>query len=194
VSKYQRLQRSFYNRNTISVARDLIGHTLVRIDNGVRIAGIITETEAYKGEEDLACHARAGRTKRTAVMYGPPGHAYVYFTYGMHWMLNFVTEMENYPAAVLIRGISPSEGIEIISERRKGRQRSEWTNGPAKICQALEINGKFHGSDLCALDAELFVETGIIVPDSDVTKGPRVGLNTVPEPWKSMPWRFLMKV
>jgi DNA-3-methyladenine glycosylase len=175
----------------VTVARDLIGKRLLRIDGGVRISGIITETEAYRGEDDLACHARAGRTKRTAVMYGPPGHAYVYFTYGMHWLLNFVTESENYPAAVLIRGIQPVEGIEIIQSRRKGRPQSEWTNGPGKICQSLDINHRFNGLDICSPDSDLYVETGFDVPDSNVTISPRVGLNTVPEPWKSIPWRFL---
>jgi DNA-3-methyladenine glycosylase len=160
------------------------------MDGGQRISGIITETEAYRGEDDLACHARAGRTPRTAVMYGQPGHAYVYFTYGMHWLLNFVTEAEGYPAAVLIRGIQPTGGLDIISERRAGRHRSQWTNGPAKLCQALGIDGKFNGIDICSPEAGLFVEQGESTPDSCVTIGPRVGLNTVPEPWISMPWRF----
>jgi len=194
VSKSQCLSRSFFNRNTVSVARELIGHTLVRIEDGKRITGIITETEAYRGEEDLACHARSGRTKRTAVMYGPPGHAYVYFTYGMHWMLNFVTEAENFPAAVLLRGIRPVEGVEIIGERRKDRPQSQWTNGPGKICQALNIDERFNGMDLSSGDAEIFIEMGSPVPDSSVTIGPRVGLNTVPEPWKSIPWRFLVTI
>ena len=104
------LPREFYNRPTLTVARELIGARLVRILNGQRLVGIITETEAYIGEKDLGCHAKAGRTARTAVMYGPPGHAYVYFTYGNHWMLNVVTEREGFPAAVLLRAIQPIEG------------------------------------------------------------------------------------
>src|SRR3970040_1161940 len=97
------LPRVFYDRPALQVARDLLGMRLVRYDQGQRIAGIIVETEAYRGEEDLGCHCKAGRTPRTKVMYGPPGHAYVYFTYGMHWMLNFVTQVQGFPAAGLIR-------------------------------------------------------------------------------------------
>jgi DNA-3-methyladenine glycosylase len=164
---------------------------LVRLEGGKRLAGIITETEAYCGEQDLGCHCRAGRTARTEVMYGPPGHAYVYFTYGMHWMLNFVVEQEGFPAAVLIRSILPEEGIETIAARRSGQPPSRWTDGPAKICQALDIGKTFNGLDLCDPQAPLFVEQGEPIPDSRVTTGPRVGLNSVPEPWKSVPWRFL---
>src|SRR5512139_559864 len=107
-----RLPRDFFARDTVLVARELLGKNLVRVQNGQRLGGAILETEAYNGEVDLGCHARAGRTPRTQVMYGPPGHAYVYFTYGMHWMLNFVTQEEGFPAAVLIRAILPLEGKE----------------------------------------------------------------------------------
>lgn len=190
MSKTTRLPRSFFNRNTVTVARQLIGKKLVRIEDGQRISGIITETEAYRSEDDLACHARAGRTPRTEVMYQQPGIAYVYFTYGMHWLLNFVTENESFPAAVLIRGIHPTEGLEIIAQRRQGRPRAQWTDGPAKVCQALGVDKKFNGMDTCSPEAMLFVEEGKAVPDSCVTFSPRVGLNNVPEPWKSIPWRF----
>ncbi len=182
----QPLRRSFYNRPTLSVARELLGTRLVRMHNGVRLAGIIIETEAYIGESDLACHAKAGRTARTAIMYGLPGHAYVYFTYGMHWLLNAVTETENSPAAVLIRAIQPVEGIEIISARRHGRG----TDGPAKLTLALGIDGTQNGLDLCDPASGLWIEPGHPIPEKSVTIGPRVGLNSVPEPWKSMPWRF----
>jgi DNA-3-methyladenine glycosylase len=124
-------------------------------------------------------------------MYGTPGHAYVYFTYGMHWLLNVVTEAEGFPAAVLIRGLAPTEGIEIIANRRAGRPRTQWTDGPAKICQALRIDQAFNGADLCSPNADLFIEVGQPISAQRVTSGPRVGLNTVPEPWKSVPWRFL---
>lgn len=187
---FSRLQRGFFARPTLEVARALLGMHLVRCQEGQRIAGVITEAEAYIGESDLGCHARAGRTPRTAVMYGPPGFAYVYFTYGMHWMLNFVTEDEGFPAAVLIRAILPVEGLEVIAARRKGRSQLKWTDGPAKLCQALGIDGRLNGTDLCAPDSELFVEDGPPIPDECVTIGPRVGLNSVPEPWKSIPWRF----
>jgi len=188
-----RFGRPFFNRPTLQVARELLGAHLVRLEDGERTAGVIVETEAYIGEEDLGCHASAGYTPRTQVMYGPPGHAYVYFTYGMHWMLNFVAEAEGFPAAVLIRGIVPTEGIERIATRRAGRPKEDWTNGPAKICQALSINRAQNGADLCVLEAELFVESGVNIPDSSVTNGPRVGLNSVPEPWKSVPWRFVAR-
>lgn len=187
------LSRQFFNRPTLQVARELLGKRLVRIDNGERLAGIIIEAEAYRGEEDLGCHAHVGYTPRTRVLFGPPGHAYVYFTYGNYWMLNFVTEREGFPAAVLIRGILPTEGIELIASRRQGVPSSHRTDGPGKICIALGINKALNEADLCAPGAELFVEEGVSIPDSSVTTGPRVGLNTVPEPWKSIPWRFMAR-
>lgn len=187
------MERAFFDRPTLQVARELLGARLVRLVEGKRLAGIIVEAEAYRGSEDLGCHARAGKTARTQVMYGPPGHAYVYFTYGMHWMLNFVTEAEGFPAAVLIRAILPTEGLEQIAARRNGRSPERWTDGPAKLCQALGIDGRLHGADLCAAEAALFLEGGLAFPDSAVTTRPRVGLNNVPEPWKSIPWRFLVK-
>lgn len=180
------LSPEFYDRPTLQVARELLGMRLVRILDGVRLSGIITETEAYIGESDLGCHARAGRTERTAVMYGSPGHAYVYFTYGMHWMLNVVTEAEGFPAAVLLRAIQPLDGLEIISANRQGRD----TKGPAKLTQALAIQKKFNNCDLCTPSANLWIEQGQQFLDKNVTIGPRVGLYTVPEPWKSIPWRF----
>jgi DNA-3-methyladenine glycosylase len=180
------LPPDFYARPTQAVARDLLGARLVRVEGGVRLSGLITEAEAYIGEQDLGCHAKAGWTQRTAVMYGPPGHAYVYFTYGMHWMLNAVTEPEGQPAAVLIRAIEPQEGREVISARRQGRD----TRGPAKLTQALGIDGGLNGLDLCTPDGGLWVEAGEPVPDGQVVTGPRVGLFTVPEPWKSVPWNF----
>src|SRR5574341_759439 len=183
------LPRSFYDRPTLTVARELIGARLVRILNGRELVGLITEAEAYIGEEDLGCHAKAGRTPRTAVMYGEPGHAYVYFTYGNHWMLNVVTEREGFPAAVLIRAIQPIEGAEIMSARRGGRD----TFGPGKLCQAMGITKSENGIDLTESTNGLWIEAGLQVPDSLVTKSPRVGLNSVPEPWKSKTWRFLVK-
>ncbi len=187
----ERIPRSFFARPTLVVARELLGARLVRrLPDGQRVSGVIVETEAYIGEEDQGCHARAGRTPRTAVMYGPPGHAYVYFTYGMHWLFNVVTEREGFPAAVLVRALWPVEGLDFIAARRRGRPRREWTNGPAKLCQALAIDGRHHGADLCAPNATLFLEFDRAFSDESVTIGPRVGLNTVPEPWKSIPWRF----
>jgi DNA-3-methyladenine glycosylase len=183
------LPRSFYTRPTLTVARELIGARLVRILNDVKLVGMISETEAYIGEDDRACHAKAGLTKRTAPMYGPPGHAYVYFTYGNHWMLNAVTEKEGFPAAVLIRAIQPIEGIGVMMERRQGRD----TFGPGKLTQAMGITKCENNTDLTESGSPLRIEAGISVPDSSVTIGARVGLNSTPEPWLSKPWRFLVK-
>jgi DNA-3-methyladenine glycosylase len=189
------LPRSFYARPTLTVARELIGQTLVheqRINGRIRrISGIITETEAYCGEEDLACHAHHGRTKRTEVMFGPAGHAYVYFTYGNHWMLNIVTQTSDEPHAVLLRAVLPSEGLELIARRRRGRTEKDWTNGPGKLTQAFGIQGRYNGLDLTDPAAIMFVEAGKQVPDKRVKIGPRVGLGATPEPWLSKPWRFL---
>lgn len=186
-----RLNRKFFHQPTVEAARNLLGHRLVRIGpENERWSGIIIEAEAYVGTEDLACHAKSGKTKRNATMWGPPGHAYVYLTYGIHWMLNFVTEQEGFPSAVLIRAIQPVEGIPIMQERRTGRPFREISDGPAKLCQALDIDSSWDGYDLCSPDSKLFVERLQSIDPKFVTTGPRVGLNTVPEPWISMPWRF----
>jgi DNA-3-methyladenine glycosylase len=172
------LSRSFYNPSTLTVARELLGARLVRILGEQKLVGLITETEAYISQKDLACHAKAGITPRTAVMFGEPGHAYVYFTYGNHWMLNVVTEREGFPAAVLIRAIQPIESVDVMLERRKGRD----TFGPGKLCQAMGITKSENGVDLTKKCGNLWIESGIKVPNSLVTKGPRVGLNNTPEP------------
>jgi DNA-3-methyladenine glycosylase len=183
------LPRSFYDRPTLVVARELLGARLVRILDGERLSGIILETEAYVGFEDQGSHAHHGRTPRNAPMFGPPGYAYVYFTYGMHWCLNVVTEAEGFPAAVLIRAILPQEGIEIIRARRNGRD----TLGPARLTQALGIGRAENGVDLCSPAHGLWIEAGVAIPDALVTTAPRVGLNRVAEPWKSIPWRFIAR-
>ena len=185
------LPRQFYAQDTLTVARQLIGARLVRLEGHQRITGIIIETEAYCGEEDLGCHAKAGRTPRTAPMYGPPGYAYVYFTYGNHWMLNTVTRPESQPEAVLIRAIIPIEGLALIESRRGQQPRKRWTDGPGKLTQALAITGDFNRVDITMPEAGLYIEQGVSIPDEYVTRTPRIGLNTVPEPWKSIPWRFL---
>jgi DNA-3-methyladenine glycosylase len=188
-----RLERPFFDRPALSAARALLGMRLVRLDSGRRLAGIIIETEAYSGQDDLGCHCKAGITPRTRIMFGPAGFAYVYFTYGMHWCLNFVVEQDGFPAAVLIRALRPVEGLEVIAARRAGVAEKLWTDGPAKLTKALNIEGSFNGMDVCAPDALLFVETGDPISDESVTIGPRVGLYNVPEPWKSIPWRFRVK-
>jgi len=187
-----RLSETFFARDTLLVARELIGKRLVRLDGKNRISGTILETEAYRGEEDLACHCRAGRTQRTEVMYGPAGRAYVYLIYGMHWLLNFVTEAEGFPGAVLIRAIYPQEGTEIIAQRRKGQPRAHWTNGPGKISQALEINSSQNGINVCSRGARLFIERDLEIDPGLIQTGPRIGLDSVSEPWRSIPWRFMV--
>jgi DNA-3-methyladenine glycosylase len=184
------LSQEFYERPTLTVARELLGCRLVRILDGERLEGIITETEAYIGESDLGCHAKAGKTKRTAPMYGPPGRAYVYFTYGMHWCFNVVTEAEGFPAAVLIRAIETVAGLRVVESRRVKAKRAEWTNGPAKLSLAFGIDSQQNAIDLTDTASALWLEPGLVISDANVTIGPRVGLYSVPEPWKSMPWRF----
>jgi len=187
------LTRDFYSRPAFEVARDLLGCRLVRMQSGGRMGGLILETEAYQGEEDLGCHASAGRTPRTSVMYGPPGHAYVYFTYGMHWLLNAVTDQEETPAAVLIRAIQSVEGQGMMAQNRPYHAyNSGWTDGPAKLTQALAINGDLNTVDLCGRENGLWIEQGDPVPDVLVQKTERIGLNSVPEPWRSIPWRFVV--
>ena len=187
-----RLPCSFYARDTVVVARDILGKRLVRETDEVRISGIIVETEAYRGEEDLACHARFGRTPRTEIMYGKPGRAYIYFIYGMHWLLNFVTEKEGFPGAVLIRSIRPEEGLDFISSRRNGQPKRAWTDGPAKLCQALAIDGELNGLDACTSDARIYLEDGEKITPEMIRTSPRVGINAVPEPWNSVDWRFVV--
>lgn len=185
------LTQEFFSRPTLKVARELLGVRLMRLDEGgLLLSGVITETEAYIGEDDLGCHARAGQTARTRVMYGPPGRAYVYFTYGMHWMLNVVTQGMGYPAAVLIRALRVENGQALVAARRTGISAQHWTDGPAKLARAFAIDGSFNGVDLTDPVSGLWLEPGNNIPEENVTIGPRVGLYTVPEPWKSMPWRF----
>lgn len=185
------LQGLFYNREAVDVARALLGKRLVRVENGYRLAGIILETEAYQGEEDLACHAHVGRTPRNTLMYGAPGRAYIYFTYGMHWCFNVVCMPESCPAAVLIRAVQPIEGIDCMAAHRPNLAHTpHWTDGPAKLTQAFGIDKRLNGVDLTVDSAELFIEPGQLASDQPIVTGPRVGLFSVPEPWKSIPWRF----
>ena len=135
------LPQHFYQREVTLVARELLGKRLVREIGGQRVSGLIVETQAYSGEEDLVCHARHGKTPRTQIMYGEAGRAYIYFTYGMHWLLNVVIGEVGFPAAVLLRALIPQEGTSVIAGNRAGRPEAEWCNGPAKICQAMQITG-----------------------------------------------------
>ena len=186
------LDRAFYNRDTLQVARELLGKRIIRRIQGSELSGIIIETEAYCGPEDSACHAHRGKTKRNAVMFGEPGHAYVYFTYGMHYMLNFVTEAPDHPCAVLIRAILPLTGIEEMQTRRR-RQGKELTNGPAKLCQALGIDKSQNGWDLSA-GRELWVEDDRIIPAKWIKTTPRIGIDYAAQKDREALWRFLSQV
>ncbi len=187
------LPRNFFDRDTLRVARDLLGCRLVRYWQGGRLSGLITETEAYIGESDQACHARAGQTHRTAVMYGRAGHAYVYFTYGMHWMLNIITEREGFPAAVLIRALQPLEGMEIMQQLRGDKLFHQLCNGPAKLTQAFAIGRSENALDLCGRGTGLHLEHGSPVPRRQIGRSSRIGISYAEEPWRSKPWRFFIK-
>ncbi|NPA90098.1 MAG: DNA-3-methyladenine glycosylase [Chloroflexi bacterium] len=185
------IPRSFYDRPTVQVAQELLGHYLVREYEGQLLVGRIVETEAYVGLDDKASHASVGRTARNAVMFGPPGYAYVYLIYGVHHCLNVVTERPGYPAAVLIRALEPVEGVEVMRRLRGGRADRELTNGPGKLCQALAIDLRFNGHDLC-LGRELWVAQGESVPPEEIVRGPRVGVRG-DERALTVPWRFAIR-
>ena len=187
------LTRSFYLQPTRRVAQSLLGCQLVRRISGRRLSGLIVETEAYIGENDLACHAHFGRTRRNEVMFGRPGCAYVYFTYGMHWMLNVVSEPIDFPAAVLIRALEPIDGIDLMMQHRGARPIVELCSGPAKLTQALRIDRAMNGVNLCNRTGDLWIEPGEPIPARSIARGPRIGLGSTPEPWLSKPWRYWVK-
>jgi DNA-3-methyladenine glycosylase len=173
----------------------LLGCRLVRLLDGRRVSGIIVETEAYCDSEelDLACHGARNRGRPTAanaVMFGPPGRAYVYFTYGMHWLFNVVTGDRGMANAVLVRALEPEEGEAIMARHRPDRPRREWSNGPAKLTQALAIDGALNGANLLAHDSVIWIEDAGRPSASEIRCGPRIGLGKTPEPWLSMPWRY----
>lgn len=164
-----RLIRSFYTRDVLDVAPELIGKALVVRNSSSELSRLrISEVEAYRGQEDRACHAYKGRTTRTEVMYHEGGKIYVYFVYGMYWMLNVVTGQENEPQAVLIRGV---EGI----------------TGPGKLTRGLGIDGSYYGEDLTLSD-RIWIEDSGIKPS--IKTGPRIGINYAGEPWISKHWRY----
>ncbi len=194
-----RLAYPFYARPACTVAQALLGKRLVRLINGRRLSGLIVETEAYcdSDERDLACHgdrANQGRpTPRSAVMFGPAGHAYVYFTYGMHWMFNVVTGQPGQANAVLVRALQPEEGVETMAELRGGRPYAQLTNGPARLAQALAIDKSLYGANLCDPNGVIWVEDAPDVAPQVIATGPRIGLGQTPEPWLSMPWRYWIR-
>ena len=187
------LNKEFYEIDTLRVARTLIGKKLVRQIDDLQLSGMIVETEAYCGEEDSACHAHRGKTNRNCVMFGPPGHAYVYFTYGMHYLLNMVTEAKGKPCAVLIRAILPIDGLEEMQTRRRRRKGPELTNGPAKLCQALGIDKSFNGWNLTAGN-QLWVENYKKIPSKRITATPRIGIDYAMEQHRNALWRFVFKI
>jgi DNA-3-methyladenine glycosylase len=164
----KRLSRDFFTRDVLSVAPELLGKTLaVRADSEIK-RFVITETEAYRGTEDKACHAFKGRTARTEVMFREGGRIYVYLVYGMYWMLNFVTGNEGDPQAVLIRSV---EGI----------------TGPGRLTRNLGIDGSFYAENL-EVSERIWIEDSD--EQTDFSSGPRIGIDYAGEPWKNMPWRY----
>lgn len=169
------LTRDFYNRNTLDVAKDLLGHKLCRELNGEVLSGIIVETEAYTAN-DPACHAFRGKTPRSATLFKTPGLAYVYFTYGMHHCFNVVTEEEEIAGAVLIRALEPVEGLTN-------------TNGPAKLCKQMQITRELNEVDLTCKTSCLWIEEGIKVPKNKIHTTTRIGIKQAAD----YPWRFYIK-
>jgi DNA-3-methyladenine glycosylase len=170
------LMRSFYARDTVKVAQDLLGKTLVRNIDGNLISGMITETEAYKYKDDEASHSFGGMTARNKAMFDQVGRAYVYFTYGMHYCVNAVARSsDSYAGAVLIRSLFPKQGLDFMLKQRKTTDISNLTNGPAKLTQALKITKKEYGEDLTKR-SNLFVMDGLKIKSSEIKTGPRIGI------------------
>lgn len=193
----EKLSREFYNRDTVTVARELLGKCLVRVVDGQTLVGRVTETEAYVGPIDKACHAYGGRrTPRTETLYARPGTAYIYLIYGMYHCLNFVTEAEGTPCAVLLRAIEPVEGTETMALNRFGRlpgelssyQRKNFLNGPGKLCKALLLDKSTNGADLLG-DTLWLGEDGF--RPGTVHAGKRVGIDYAEEA-VDFPWRFYL--
>jgi DNA-3-methyladenine glycosylase len=175
LAKRVTLPKSFYDRDTEIVARELLGAILVCRSPEGTASGRIVETEAYVGEHDLACHAAAGRTSRTEPLYGEPGNAYVYFIYGVHWCFNAVTRPVGMPSAVLVRAIEPIAGIDVMRRRRPAARRDvDLTNGPGKLCQALAITGDHNRLSLQRPPLQILA--GDPVSDKDVAITPRIGI------------------
>jgi len=185
------LKKSFYSRDTLTIARELLGQKLVRIVDGQRLSAVVAETEAYLGAGDSASHASRGRTPRNQVMFGPAGIAYVYFVYGMHYMLNVVTEEKGTPGAVLLRAVVPLEGMAHMQKLRN-RQGKNLANGPAKLCQALAIDTAFSGWDLTR-GKMLWFEAYRDIPDSGVRAGPRIGIGYAAAADRKALWRLVVK-
>jgi DNA-3-methyladenine glycosylase len=188
-----KLPREFYLReDTLTIARDLLGKLLVVQDeHGPRVSGMIVETEAYMGEIDRAAHSFAGRrTARNEVTYAAGGHVYVFFIYGMYYQLNFVTGPTDHPHVVLIRGIEPVEGVEIMRERRGRMPDKNLTSGPGKLCIAFGIDRGLNGEDL--LGDMIWLEDQRAFHDNEIAVGKRIGIDYAQE-YAEKPWRFWVK-
>ncbi|HEX6317021.1 MAG TPA: DNA-3-methyladenine glycosylase, partial [Gemmatimonadaceae bacterium] len=181
------LPPAFYDRATEVVTRELLGAVLEHRTAAGVTRGRIVETEAYLGPHDPACHAAAGLTARTRALHGPPGTAYVYFIYGMHWCFNAVTREAGHGSAVLIRALEPLAGLELMRDRRGVQQEVALTSGPARLCDALGITGAQNGIRLDR--GPLRILSGIDVPDEDVAITPRIGIRKAAE-W---PLRFFVR-
>ena len=181
------LPNAFYARPTLEVARALIGKLLWRQTAKGRVGGMIVETEAYVSATDAAAHGHGGVTPRTATMYGPPGHAYIYFTYGMHHCLNCVTESEGVGAAVLLRALQPLAGMELMRARRGGVADRDLLRGPARLCQAFALTREDDGLDLSG--HELWVtENPAWQDDTTIATSSRIGISRALD----LPWRFYL--
>ena len=190
----RKLARSFYLQDTVTVARALLGCVLWRrLDDGTTLAARIVETEAYLGANDMASHARRGlRSERNASMYLEGGHAYVYFTYGMHWCMNVVTQERDLAEAVLLRGAEPVRGIEEMRSRRpKAKRDWELMNGPGKICMAMEIDKRLDGE---SLRGERLWLTGreAAIGDAEIAVSPRIGIDNSGDA-AAWPLRFFLR-
>lgn len=174
----QKLPRSFYDRDTIIVARELLGKFLVHRATGLTRVGRIVETEAYLGPHDLAAHSSKGVTARTRVMFGPPGHAYVYLIYGVHWCMNVVTEREGHGAAVLLRALEPVQNLE-------GK-----TSGPGLLCRAMQINKHLNAHDL--LSDDFFIAAPPATKEFSIAKSRRIGVDYAKH-WAKRHLRFYIK-
>jgi len=191
----RRASRRFYRRDSVTLARALLGQRLVRVIEGQRLSGLIVETEAYLGIPDQAAHTFGGRrTARNETMWGDAGHVYVYFTYGLHHCVNVVAGKRGDPIAVLIRGLEPCEGLDLMRRHReKARRDTDLCSGPAKLCQALAIDRTMDGFDL--IDGrELFVERvgSGSVDDGVVVSCPRIGVDYAGS-WADKPLRFYLR-
>jgi DNA-3-methyladenine glycosylase len=176
------LDRSWFDRPVLEVARDLLGVLIVHGDVSVRL----TEVEAYAGGHDPASHAFRGPTERNRVMFGPPGHAYVYFTYGMHFCMNVVCGPDGHASAVLLRAGEVVAGYDIAKVRRPGASDRDLARGPARLTRALDVDRRLDGADLTDPASPLRLEPGKPVTDAEVRRGPRVGISSAAD----LPWRM----